>query len=466
MRTLALDLSDQAQRDRLVREAPDIDVLVNNAGAIPGGNIFDVDDKAWRTGWELKVFGYVNLTRAYFALMKEKKRGVIINICGAGGETLSFGYIAGAAGNASLMAFSRAMGGTSLDWGVRVLAVNPGPVETDRVVYLAKQRAASHGDESRWREDFKRMPYGRPADVDEIAPMVVFLASDLVALYQRHRRHHRRRAAAPPLRSCHALRHDTRTIVRLHYEVAGSGAPIVFVHELAGTWHSFEPQIEALKGRFRCIAYNARGYPPSDVPPSVNSYSQDLAAADIGAVMDAAHVASAHVMGVSMGSAAALQFALKQPQRARRVILCSIGSGSDAKPGEYMKEMEARARSVEAGGMAKAAENFAQLAEPPQTQGQEPGASRALSRGGVGAFGQGHHQHHARRAAAPPAALCAQGRDRRAQGAGAGRGRRRRRGLPQAEPLPGRHAAGRAARSDRQYRPRAQSRGARRSSTT
>ena len=71
------------------------------------------------------------------------------------------------------------MGGTSLDWGVRVLAVNPGPVETDRVVYLAKQRAASQGDESRWRDDFKRMPYGRPADVDEIAPMVVFLASDL-----------------------------------------------------------------------------------------------------------------------------------------------------------------------------------------------------------------------------------------------------------------------------------------------
>ena len=179
VRTLALDLSVEAQRDRLVREVPDIDVLVNNAGAIPGGNIFDVDDKAWRTGWELKVFGYVNLTRAYFTLMKEKKRGVIINICGAGGETLSFGYIAGAAGNASLMAFSRAMGGTSIDWGVRVLAVNPGPVETDRVVYLAKQRAASQGDESRWREDFKRMPYGRPADVDEIAPMVVFLASDL-----------------------------------------------------------------------------------------------------------------------------------------------------------------------------------------------------------------------------------------------------------------------------------------------
>ena len=179
VRTLALDLSDQAQRDKLVAAAPDIDILVNNAGAIPGGDIFAVDDKAWRTGWELKVFGYVNLTRAYFTLMRERKRGVIINICGAGGETLTSGYIAGAAGNASLMAFSRALGGTSIDYGIRVVAVNPGPVETDRVVYLAKQRAASHGDESKWRDDFARMPYGRPADVDEIAPMVVFLASDL-----------------------------------------------------------------------------------------------------------------------------------------------------------------------------------------------------------------------------------------------------------------------------------------------
>jgi hypothetical protein len=182
VRTLPLDLSVEAERDKLVAACPDIDILVNNAGAIPGGDIFAVDDKAWRTGWELKVFGYVNLTRAYFTRMKERQRGVIINICGAGGETLSAGYIAGAAGNASLMAFSRALGGTSIDFGIRVIAVNPGPVETDRVIYLAKERARRvHGDESRWQEHFKRMPYGRPAKVDEIAPMVVFLASDLAS---------------------------------------------------------------------------------------------------------------------------------------------------------------------------------------------------------------------------------------------------------------------------------------------
>ncbi|HZT51363.1 MAG TPA: short-chain dehydrogenase/reductase [Stellaceae bacterium] len=179
VRAVPLDLARQEDRDRLVAAAPDIDILVNNAGAIPGGDIFAVDDAAWRTGWELKVFGYVNLTRAYFARMKERKRGVIINICGAGGETLSAGYIAGAAGNASLMAFSRALGGSSIDFGIRVVAVNPGPVQTDRVVYLAKERARRvHGDESRWQEHFHGMPYGRAADVDEIAPMVVFLASD------------------------------------------------------------------------------------------------------------------------------------------------------------------------------------------------------------------------------------------------------------------------------------------------
>jgi|SRR5579862_9545030 len=177
--TMAMDLSNQAERDRLVASFPDIDILINNAGAIPGGTIFEVDDKAWRAGWDLKVFGYVNLTRAYFGLMSKKKRGVIICICGVGGEKLDFGYIAGAAGNASLTAFARAMGGRSIDHGVRVLAVNPGPVLTDRTVYLGKIRAKREmGDENRYTESFKHMPYGRPATVEEVAPMVVFLASD------------------------------------------------------------------------------------------------------------------------------------------------------------------------------------------------------------------------------------------------------------------------------------------------
>jgi pimeloyl-ACP methyl ester carboxylesterase len=144
----------------------------------------------------------------------------------------------------------------------------------------------------------------------------------------------------------------------LYYESQGSGAAIIFVHELAGTCHSFDLQVAALKGSYRCITFNARGYPPSDVPESVDSYSQDIAASDIGAVLDAAAEKDAHVMGVSMGSAAALQFTIAQPNRVRSAILCSIGSGSDAKPDEYVANMEGMAARVEKNGMDQIRQNF------------------------------------------------------------------------------------------------------------
>jgi NAD(P)-dependent dehydrogenase (short-subunit alcohol dehydrogenase family) len=179
VQTLAADLSDPAARRKVFETFPDVDIVVNNAGAIPGGTIEDVDEKAWRAGWDLKVYAHVDFTRMYLAKMKARRSGVIINIIGAGGEKLTYGYIAGSAGNASLMAFTRAIGGTSPDFGVRVLGVNPGPVATERVEYLARQRAAKAGDESRWQDSYKGMPFGRPASVDEIAASVVFLASDL-----------------------------------------------------------------------------------------------------------------------------------------------------------------------------------------------------------------------------------------------------------------------------------------------
>lgn len=181
VQTLAADLSDPAGRDKVFQAFPDVDIVVNNAGAIPGGSIEDVDEKTWRVAWDLKVFGHVGMTRLYVARMKERGRGVIINIIGAGGERLSYGYIAGAAGNASLMAFTRAMGGTSPSFGVRVVGINPGPVATERLEYLTRQRAAAAGDESKWKENYAKMPFGRPAHVDEIAATAVFLASDLSA---------------------------------------------------------------------------------------------------------------------------------------------------------------------------------------------------------------------------------------------------------------------------------------------
>ena len=98
--THALDLSDSANVDRLVEAAGDVDILVNNAGAIPGGSIEAVDEARWREGWDLKVYGYINMTRAFLTRMKARGSGVIINDIGTGGEKLDYDYIAGAAGNA------------------------------------------------------------------------------------------------------------------------------------------------------------------------------------------------------------------------------------------------------------------------------------------------------------------------------------------------------------------------------
>ena len=181
-RFYALDLSDSRNVDRLAAECADTDLLVNNAGAIPGGDIAQVDEARWRTAWDLKVFGYVNMTRRYYALMAQRKKGVIINIIGAAGENPDFDYVAGSSGNASLMAFTRAMGGAAPRDGLRVVGINPGPVMTERLVSLMRTRAQTHfGDAERWTEFMKPLAFGRAANPEEIAWMAAFLASDLSA---------------------------------------------------------------------------------------------------------------------------------------------------------------------------------------------------------------------------------------------------------------------------------------------
>jgi hypothetical protein len=141
VRFYPLDLSDSRNVDRLAEACADTEILINNAGAIPGGNIDAIDEARWRAAWDLKVFGYVNMTRRFYALMRERKKGVIINIVGAAGENPDFDYVAGSSGNASLMAFTRAMGGTAPRDGVRVVGINPGPVMTDRLLTLMRTRA-------------------------------------------------------------------------------------------------------------------------------------------------------------------------------------------------------------------------------------------------------------------------------------------------------------------------------------
>jgi hypothetical protein len=174
-----LDLSDSRNVDRLAVECPDTEILVNNAGAIPGGNIDTVDEARWREAWDLKVFGYINMTRRFYRLMRERKRGVIVNILGAAGENPDFDYIAGSSGNASLMAFTRAMGGTAPRDGLRVVGINPGPVLTERLVTLTRQRAQTRfGDPERWPELMQGHAFGRAAKPEEIAWMAAFLASD------------------------------------------------------------------------------------------------------------------------------------------------------------------------------------------------------------------------------------------------------------------------------------------------
>ena len=174
----ARDLSDDAAMRALAAEVGDVDVLVNNAGDIPAGPLDVVDDAAWRRGWDLKVFGYISLTRAYYERMRARGEGVIVNDIGNSGENFDARYIAGSSGNASLMAFTRALGGASLDHGVRVVGVNPGPVATDRMLKLMKRRAVDwYGDESRWEELYDKYPGKRPATAEEVADLILFLAS-------------------------------------------------------------------------------------------------------------------------------------------------------------------------------------------------------------------------------------------------------------------------------------------------
>ena len=172
------DLTEAGACDGLSEAVGDVDVLVNNAGVIPSGKLSEIDERAWREGWELKVMGYINLCRVYYDRMKRQGGGVIINNIGNSGEVFDPRYIAGTTGNAGLMAFTRALGGHSLDDNIRVVGVNPGPVDTERIYAMLRRRAKDVlNDENRYTELLERYPLGRPAHVHEVTDLIVFLAS-------------------------------------------------------------------------------------------------------------------------------------------------------------------------------------------------------------------------------------------------------------------------------------------------
>jgi NAD(P)-dependent dehydrogenase (short-subunit alcohol dehydrogenase family) len=174
--THVADLRAPGAVKKLAAACANIDILVNNAGDIPGGTLEKIDEEKWRHAWELKVFGYVNMTREILARMQARKSGVIFNVIGMAGVTFPAEYVCGAAGNAALDAFTKAVGKGSIAHGVRVLGLHPGATMTDRIIQLNKTIAKEKfGDESRWEELLKSSRVQDPAQVGD---QVAFLCSD------------------------------------------------------------------------------------------------------------------------------------------------------------------------------------------------------------------------------------------------------------------------------------------------
>lgn len=175
---IAIDLSKKNAVEKVSDFCSEIDILINNAGAIPPGNISDINEDTWRNAWDLKVFGYINLTRLIYNKMKDAKKGVILNIIGSAGQKPMYNYIAGTTANAGLMAFTKALSNGSTANGIRVLGINPGFTASDRLITMMKGKAKEQfNDESRWEELFKDLPFQRAAKAEEVADLTTFLVS-------------------------------------------------------------------------------------------------------------------------------------------------------------------------------------------------------------------------------------------------------------------------------------------------
>ena len=148
--------------------------------------------------------------------------------------------------------------------------------------------------------------------------------------------------------------------IKLYYMEAGSGDAVVFVHEFAGDYRSWEPQVRYFSRRYRCVAFNARGYPPSATPTAIDDYSQQHACDDIAGVMNHLGLERAHIVGLSMGSFAALHFGLAYPNRARSLVLAGTGYGAlPEQQAQFASQAEAFAARIEAEGIATVTTDYA-----------------------------------------------------------------------------------------------------------
>ena len=161
--------------------------------------------------------------------------------------------------------------------------------------------------------------------------------------------------------------------IRLYCEEAGHGTPMLFVHEFAGDLRSFESQMRHYARRYRCIAFNARGYPPSEVPEAVSSYSQERARDDILAVLDGLSIERAHIVGLSMGSLAALHFGLHYPDRALSLTLGGCGYGAEGSQREQFRAEAGKfAGLIEAKGMRNVAREYGSGPARVQFENKDP----------------------------------------------------------------------------------------------
>ena len=162
---------------------------------------------------------------------------------------------------------------------------------------------------------------------------------------------------------------------RLYYEEAGRGTAIVFVHEFSGDFRSWEAQMRFFSRRYRSIAFNARGYPPSEVPPSPSQYSHTIAADDIRAVMRHLGISKAHIIGCSMGAYATIMFGLRYPRNALSLTTVGAGAGGILDPGQraqFLKNTEANARRYEEEGLAAAARLIRKAPNRIQLENKDP----------------------------------------------------------------------------------------------